>query len=1437
MANIRAALDRFTDTSIKSALQEQAYSDVKPELRAINSLNPYAQSTSGADDLEQLGIGTNPFSIKLHTHAAAKAVENRMLEIVGHHLPRDSCTFLWLKKAKLNLLRRNNPLDTFRNVPFEPKDFARYEEETICSSINGITDATVYISDALHFMKPSFVLGLFAGNPSIQQVYATLVLPPEALHKHPSAHPNLYNINYNFGGFQYIPGKHAGGAYHHELETLEWLKIGKIFYNKGLTDQKVITVQLLESLGANHLFLFRRGDWVTPRVRTFSLDEYVTLPQIFHPKLANASRPIRFTLANQLLLYVKSIKTATQRDIFAKLRQLIKTEDLSRYAPDELVHIANYFLFVGELSAENCYDNLLKMGFFRKCTVPIKNAFLKLWRTLFGKLEFEQLLQSLEWKPFSYSLLVIDREYNDYTVRVEARKEKYHKLNSQFHSTWAIEDTEADIDDLVTRMTTELHIPLPLPSPNDDGQKGNSEEAKTQPEAPMPAAEKGPTDDTSSPFAGGEEEPSNIADDHERVNSSCEASTSQNAPAHPGTSKERTVRNAYFLHAMRKAASDPNVFTDINDAILGACEKMERSGCVDSPWSPWASILNACGFSGDYIQHDQRYNLIYPIQDIKAVNQCPWPITVPTRLAAALEKMGRPATHAKIESRRAAAFASDVKNSRTGMLLPKQPIDWKQAFASKCDFADTKNFPCVVIHGAGGSGKSRLIQNFLKTVDRRERRFCVVTPTLELRNDWLKKVPQLPLEVFKTFEKAMVQGSASIVIMDDYTKLPAGYIEAYIMQHPNVDLLILTGDPKQSSHHEQNSQAQISHLEPAHTIFGQYAKYYINATHRNCSELANPLGVYSENFLPLKLALSSQVSDGPILVPSQLKSEALHELGRKAYTYAGCQGLTTPSIQIMLDQNTPLCSNEVIYTALSRAVDEITFINTGSNSTDFWRKMDCTPYLKTFLQAVREPKLPTEKCEDPQPREPIIKTHFPVENEKVIFEKEISELQDKFSRELHTPAHGHSNAIQTEDTIVQLFQHQQAKDQTLYWATIDKRIKLATEEANLKEFVFKKDIGDILFLNYKEAMNLPNQPIPFDLQLYENCKSEVQNTYLKKPISQLMNGELRQSPDFHPHAIQLFLKSQWVKKNDCIGLLQVKAGQTIASFMQQTVMIFGTMARYMRRMRQRYQPRKIMINCETTPEDISKFLKQEWNFKRPAYANDYSAFDQSQDGAMLQFEVIKAKYHCIPEEIIDAYIAIKLNAKIFLGTLAIMRLTGEGPTFDANTECNIAYHFARFNMPPDTAYLFAGDDMAQDAPVEEKSSFAKIKDRLSLTSKPLTFKQGPGDYASFCGSLITPLGLLKEARKLAASLELANRTGNLKNVAASYAQDIFPTFVQGDRIYDIFTPEEQTHHRNSVRFLVKSAHQNFGELVAQKLAGDSDSDDEDTGDSLMKHLS
>nr|QIZ03225.1 RNA-dependent RNA polymerase [Pepino mosaic virus] len=1419
MSRVRNTLEKIRDPQVQSSICEAAYQHVRPVLKESLINCPYALNDYEADTLENLGVTINPHAIQTHTHAAAKVVENRMLEIVGHHLPKDEkVTFIFLKRSKLRYMRRAAVhKDVFVNHNIEPKDFFRYDEESTSTSFS-VNTRIAYISDSLHFMEPADVTHLFDRCHNLKTLMATVVLPVEAIHKQTSLFPAIYSINYNEEGFEYIPGSHGGGAYFHKYETLDWLKYSRFIGQDPLTGLRyTITIQMVESLGANHLFLFQRGNFETPLYRTFQKNSFVTFPNIFHPQHVNATKPMPRSRAIQLYLYVKSVNKVTQRDIFAKVRQLISTAELELYDPDELTHIVNYFAYVSELSSINDYDNMLKSSFFKKLVAPMQHDWRCMIEFFRGKSDFNQLLTALQWKDFSYTIKTEELVIATHTEIGQAickaattYKERRQLTNLVKQGAVTLADfKEADQHVEYTHFDPEFKSTV---DPHRSYENAiNNLGIEIDEDVPESSGTNETLLNNEISLAMSSAEHVQAVQEIESLLSNHEAAPIL-PPAHVKTwaslaSDTSSTKNREIEDIVAKLEIQRN---EASCSYLQPNKELSKPKAADNnlPWNAWIPLLNAHGFKGDQLQYGPDGNLIQPIQDINnSQPRSDYPSSLPCELVETLRKIKRAVYAIPISHRRASAYSSDIKNNRTGKLLCNQSKEWKESFAFKMQHEDIVKSG-VVIHGCGGSGKSQALQNFLRTLGDSNDCCTVVVPTVELRNDWVNKLHKLPMEHIKTFEKAMIQPGFPIVIFDDYTKLPPGYIEAYLFHHANTELFILTGDSRQSVYHESNNEAYIASLDEAVAYYANYCGFYLNATHRNVRSLANKLGVYSEKEGHLKITFAShalQKCKVPILVPSQMKKSAMLDIGHKSMTYAGCQGLTAPKVQILLDNHTQHCSDRVLYTCLSRAVDSIHFINTGPNNSEFWDKLEATPYLKAFIDVYRDEKteMLNSKPADDSPTEPEAPvTHFPIANGNNL-EKLASALPEKFAREIYDKHHGHSNTIQTENPVVQLFQHQQAKDETLFWATIEARLSITTPEANLREFLLKKDVGDILFFNYHNAMCLPADPVDFEEKTWEICAAEVKNTYLAKPMANLINAASRQSPDFDSNKISLFLKSQWVKKVEKLGAIKSKPGQTIAAFMQQTVMLYGTMARYLRKMRQRFQPKHIFINCETTTDDLNKFVKDGWNFNRTAQTNDFTAFDQSQDGAMLQFEVMKAKFFNIPADVIEGYINIKLNAKIFLGTLSIMRLSGEGPTFDANTECSIAYTATRFHIDNTVKQVYAGDDMALDGVVSEKKSFRKLQNLLKLTSKTLYPKQVKGDYAEFCGWTFTPGGIIKNPLKMHASIMLQEAIGNLHTAARSYAIDMKHSYQMGDQLHDYLTPDEAEQHFLAVRKLHK----------------------------------
>ena len=159
-----------------------------------------------------------------------------------------------------------------------------------------------------------------------------------------------------------------------------------------------------------------------------------------------------------------------------------------------------------------------------------------------------------------------------------------------------------------------------------------------------------------------------------------------------------------------------------------------------------------------------------------------------------------------------------------------------------------------------------------------------------------------------------------------------------------------------------------------------------------------------------------------------------------------------------------------------------------------------------------------------------------------------------------------------------------------------------------------------------------------------------------------------------------------------------------------------------------------------------------------------------------------------------------------LASLLALTGTSLGPWVDHDPVTVAAEPSAahtKLKIPIGTAQLYAGDDCAFDFAPEEKQSFKKIETQISLQAKPVYKRQIKGEWAEFCGMIITPLGVMKDPIKTWASLELAARRGEIKEVKDSYARDVALAYQHKDRLHEIFSEEQSMAHQLTVRKLIK----------------------------------
>uniref|UniRef100_A0AAU6NEM5 Replicase n=1 Tax=Saffron-associated alphaflexivirus TaxID=3125858 RepID=A0AAU6NEM5_9VIRU len=1393
-SQVERLLADLSSPETRAALDEDRKTAAYRLMAKADAVTPFLVNPKQSTDLEILGIASNPFSTQLHTHAADKNLENDSLNTIGLMLPKDPVTLIQIKRAKLRLLHRAaDGDDKIVNYVKEPRDLQRFQD-AIPAHTPKVNTQVAVLHDTLHFLSPRQLYQLFAINPHLETLYATCVLPIEVNHRMASLYPSIYTLEYRDDGFLYIPGTHAGGAYWHSYDTMRWLSICGI---------KDVVISRHETKAAHHIFVISRYRsrfrLDPPREWLFHCSEHVRVSPIFFPGRCNSTKVYSVSFIKRMIMYCKSVKAVAMRDIFAKMRQVLETKELLHYNMADLVCLANYLLMVTAFDDKTDGWEKVTATAMRRLMMYCSEAIREFLRPITGSSRHAALLSVIEPIPVHFS----------------TRPQHLHRLSGW---AWEKEEMSHDQADLpvVNALTPDLDTFLDaFDEEDDDGSFEISLDECFPPVTPPPSSP-----NSEAPASTREEA---IRDEIERVIRGEPQESEMGNPSTSTSGREDSVPTEGPSMPLDLLGSceptppaptlTPTPRTEIQFGSMNNDHEASSSTTVPATPSRRAiasshistrdmDILQKHGFTNFQKQSD-GFNTIAPILWNPTVRDVafaqPEGGTLLNALLECLKALHRVPYHYQVRNSLASDFASDIKNGRFGVVLKKLPQSRLESIQGICSASKTKT-AVVVVHGAGGAGKSRSLQECLlaNLTPANTRELLIVLPTNNLVNDWREKVPKADARRITTYEKACKRDSSEVVIMDDYGKLPPGFVDFYLALKSNVKLLILTGDQRQSTCFIGNSEALLSSVDNLIKQFSPFCDYYVNATHRQPRRLANPLGVHAQKTSGGSVKISNLVpKNSTVLVPSFKEKESLGEQGRLSYTYAGCQGLTVPHTTIVLDHCSTLCSEEVLYTALSRASESITFVNTYSDDAGFQAKLDSLPYLKTMLSGVREDERAgaEERCPEPEVREPLTKTHLPVVNPNVHFEPLIEACEDKDTREL-VGTLGKTNLAQTEDPVIQLFPHQQAKDEPLYEKTIEARISTNSPDGNERDIKRLIVSGNFLFEAYADFMKVPQEPQPFNRTLWLQCRQKAERTYLSKTAQQLKNGATRQDPDFSDNQIALFNKSQWVKKLEKVGM-KFKPGQTISAFKQTVVLLTTTFALYMRAVRETHQPKNVFIMCEKSPGQFDDFVKERWHFDRDNYTSDYSQYDQSQDAAFLNFELRKARHFGVPDEVCLFYRWLKCNAKTFVGNLSIMRLSGEGPTFDANTECNIAYDALRFSLT-DTNACYAGDDLVRDRVCPERKSWAHISKDFKLAAKPVVTRK-----PDFCGWRLTPYGIIKNPVQLYNSMQLGLRLGKIKEILPSYKLDFVYAFRLQDKLFDIFDEEEMDAHQLTVRTMHK----------------------------------
>jgi hypothetical protein len=329
----RSAIATFKSAIQQDLIESKHVNTILQLQKEIETYCPYkVKHKDNVALLDDWGVPHDTESPHGHLHGAHRNLENHLLRKVFKQLFKDKdVTYLFIKEHKLKqagLLDSDAQINLL-NFQIVAKDEARYQldNQPLTEAMDAIMTSYAFMHDTIHNYDLDEVDQIFAMNPRLNYLYATVFAPPEILDKSPSLYPNLYTLSYHTDSegteyFKYIPENDDRGHYTQKLHITQ----SYLIYNK-IVRRNSLSVTIVESYAAQHLLLVNRGDYLRSPETIYTYPEFTRLPTIHDPTLLklNSTHFNRQILIN-VLAYVRKTEKSKKPDINAIFtNQLDKT--------------------------------------------------------------------------------------------------------------------------------------------------------------------------------------------------------------------------------------------------------------------------------------------------------------------------------------------------------------------------------------------------------------------------------------------------------------------------------------------------------------------------------------------------------------------------------------------------------------------------------------------------------------------------------------------------------------------------------------------------------------------------------------------------------------------------------------------------------------------------------------------------------------------------------------------------------------------------------------------------------------------------------------------------------------------------------------------------------------------------------------------------------
>jgi hypothetical protein len=332
----------------QEVLQQPLLTNALGALNGSFTLYPYYLPEDLLELLAKVGLSVTKFGHKKHAHAANKSLENFFLFEAFPAVLSEPTTMISIKRSKIDKLRRFLPPDKanlithYINPIITSHDLIRYTDQNN-RFLPALHTPTAFIHDALHYLSPRDICRIFSDSDNLHTIYATAVLPIEACNKENSKLPQLYTLAYpaHSLSFIYSPEGHSGGAYIQPLAGLFWL-----MHNQVITPSYRLKITKIDTRCAHHLFQITRLPVKVPEFNVLPSFDLLRMPQIYIKTYQLKNPYIPHGLFARAYYYTKSIKNVDERTLYAKIRQLLTSEEFKLVSLHTAYFLVDALLFI-----------------------------------------------------------------------------------------------------------------------------------------------------------------------------------------------------------------------------------------------------------------------------------------------------------------------------------------------------------------------------------------------------------------------------------------------------------------------------------------------------------------------------------------------------------------------------------------------------------------------------------------------------------------------------------------------------------------------------------------------------------------------------------------------------------------------------------------------------------------------------------------------------------------------------------------------------------------------------------------------------------------------------------------------------------------------------------------------------------------------------------